>query len=71
MTVNPIRAGVLRGFTESCRSWASDISQAVEAFPWDNAPRYLLRDRDGVYGREFCTRVEQRPLPIPETPGML
>jgi len=23
-----------------------------EAFPWDSAPRYLLRDRDGIYGRE-------------------
>ena len=33
--------------------------QMVEAFPWDTAPRYLLRDRDGVYGREFCNRVER------------
>ena len=32
--------------------------QMVEAFPWGNASRYLLRDRDGVYGREFCNRVE-------------
>jgi transposase InsO family protein len=32
--------------------------QMVEAFPWGTAPRYLLRDRDGVYGREFCNRVE-------------
>jgi putative transposase len=28
--------------------------QLLEAFPWDNAPRYLLRDRDGVYGEKFC-----------------
>jgi transposase InsO family protein len=27
--------------------------QLVEAFPWDSAPRYLLRDRDGVYGTVF------------------
>ena len=27
--------------------------QLVEAFPWDSAPRYLLRDRDGVYGTLF------------------
>jgi putative transposase len=27
--------------------------QVVEAFPWDEAPRYLLRDRDRVYGA-FC-----------------
>jgi transposase InsO family protein len=32
--------------------------QIVEAFPWDTAPRYLLRDRDGIYGHEFTNRVE-------------
>jgi putative transposase len=32
--------------------------QRVEAFPWDTAPRYLLRDRDGVYGVEFSSRVK-------------
>jgi transposase InsO family protein len=32
--------------------------QLVEAFPWDTAPRYLLRDRDGVYGVEFSSRVK-------------
>jgi len=31
--------------------------QVVEAFPWDSAPRYLLRDRDGVYGTAFRKRV--------------
>ena len=28
--------------------------QLLEAFPWDSAPRYLLRDRDGSYGEKFC-----------------
>jgi len=32
--------------------------QIVEAFPWDTAPKYLLRDRDGIYGHEFVHRVE-------------
>lgn len=32
--------------------------QLVNAFPWDTAPRYLLRDRDGVFGEEFTHRVE-------------
>jgi transposase InsO family protein len=32
--------------------------QVVEAFPWDTAPRYLLRDRDGIYGHEFTSRVD-------------
>jgi len=30
----------------------------VEAFPWDEAPRYLLRDRDSIYGAYFCRRVK-------------
>jgi hypothetical protein len=25
----------------------------LEAFPWDSAPHYLLRDRDGSYGEKF------------------
>ena len=32
--------------------------QIVEAFPWDTAPKYLLRDRDGKYGEDFIRRVE-------------
>ena len=32
--------------------------QIVEAFPWDEAPRYLLRDRDGVYGAAFRARIK-------------
>ena len=31
--------------------WAA--RQLREAFPWDSAPRYLLRDRDGSYGGKF------------------
>jgi transposase InsO family protein len=37
-------------------AWLS--RQVTEAFPWDTAPRYLLRDRDASYGSEFCNRVE-------------
>ncbi len=29
----------------------------VDAFPWDTAPRYLLRDRDQIYGGYFDRRV--------------
>ena len=32
--------------------------QITEAFPWDTAPRYLLRDRDASYGSDFRCRVE-------------
>ena len=31
--------------------------QIVEAFPFDTAPRYLLRDRDGVYGKTVQRRI--------------
>ena len=31
--------------------------QITEAFPEDTAPRYLLRDRDCIYGEEFGCRV--------------
>ena len=30
----------------------------TEAFPWDAAPRFLLRDRDSSYGPLFSRRVE-------------
>ena len=29
--------------------------QMVEAFPWDTAPKYLLRDRDSIYGA-YCRK---------------
>jgi hypothetical protein len=32
--------------------------QIVDAFPWDTAPRYLLRDRDSIYGRLCQDRVD-------------
>ena len=32
--------------------------QVLEAFPEDSAPRYLLRDRDAVYGDAFRRRAE-------------
>ncbi len=32
--------------------------QIVEAFPDDTSPRFLIRDRDRIYGAFFCERVE-------------
>ncbi len=37
-------------------AWLS--RQITEAFTWDTAPRYLLRDRDASYGSYFRSRVE-------------
>jgi len=31
--------------------------QVTDAFPWDEAPRHLIRDRDGAFGPEFTCRI--------------
>jgi transposase InsO family protein len=36
--------------------WTSQ--QIREAFPWDTAPRYLIRNRDGSYGGVFRSRLD-------------
>jgi transposase InsO family protein len=46
--------------------------QIVEAFPWDSAPQYLLRDRDCAYGKVFRKRlfamgIRDRPV-APRSP---
>jgi transposase InsO family protein len=44
--------------------WAAQ--QMVETFPWSSSARYLVRDRDGIYGAVFQQRVEG--LGIAEVP---
>jgi hypothetical protein len=49
--------------------------QIVEVFPWDKTPRFLLRDRDSIYGASFRRRMNnlgfregqavRRPSPQP------
>jgi hypothetical protein len=39
-------------------SAAWTAQQVVEAFPHDSAPRFLQRDRDGIYGDEFRRRIK-------------
>jgi transposase InsO family protein len=46
--------------------------QITEAFPWDSAPRYLIRDRDTSYGPVFVQRlramgIRDRPI-APRSP---
>ncbi len=36
--------------------------QVVEAFPEETAPRFLIRDRDSIYGEFFRLRVEHRGI---------
>src|SRR5450755_3381369 len=40
--------------------------QITEAFPWDEAPRYLIRDRDGSYG--IIVRKRIRAMGIRDRP---
>jgi transposase InsO family protein len=46
--------------------------QLVEAFPWRTAPKYLLRDRDAIYGSAFQRRVQsmgiEQVLSAPRSP---
>ena len=45
----------MTGPSPPTQDWLS--GQMTEAFPWDTAPRYLLRDRDKSYGAAFRHRV--------------
>jgi transposase InsO family protein len=46
--------------------------QLREAFPWATAPRYLLRDRDRIFGEDFVQQVKamgiQQVLSAPRSP---
>jgi hypothetical protein len=35
------------------------MQQMREAFPWEQAPRYLLRDRDAIYGGDLVANDEK------------
>src|SRR5499425_3826842 len=42
--------------------------QITEAFPWNEAPRYMIRDRDRIYGSVAMRRlramgIRDRPIP--------
>jgi putative transposase len=46
--------------------------QLREAFPWDSTPRYLLRDRDRIFGQDFRNQVKamgiEEVLSAPRSP---
>jgi hypothetical protein len=60
------RIWVSFGVTETpTAEWIS--RQITEAFPWDHAPQYLIRDRDTSYGPIFVQRlramgIRDRPI---------
>ena len=35
------------------------MQQMREAFPWDATPRYVLRDRDAIYGRDYAAMIRR------------
>jgi hypothetical protein len=35
-----------------------DRATASRSFPWDEAPRYLIRDRDAIFGREIGATIK-------------
>lgn len=57
------RRGVHYNVTEHpSAEWTA--RQVVQAFPWDTAPRYLLHDRDSIFGARFrrgvkCMGIEE------------
>jgi putative transposase len=46
--------------------------QLREAFPWDTAPRFVLRDRDRIFGEEFMEQAQamgiEEVLSTPRSP---
>jgi len=46
--------------------------QMREAFPWDSVPRYVLRDRDRIFGKDFVEQVKamgiKQVLSVPRSP---
>jgi hypothetical protein len=49
--------------------------QITDAFPWDEAPEYLIRDRDGSYGHAVTRRlaamgIRDHPGPSTSTPRL-
>ncbi|MCA9499516.1 MAG: integrase core domain-containing protein [Nitrospira sp.] len=52
---NVARSFIINVTDHPTAQWTAQ--QVIEAFPFETAPRYLLHDRDGIYGNEFQRRV--------------
>jgi transposase InsO family protein len=46
--------------TNPCATWTAQ--QIINAFPYEEAPRFLIRDRDGVYGDYFRNRIKDMEI---------
>jgi transposase InsO family protein len=58
LVLAPDRRRVVHVNVTSNPTAAWTARQLTEAFPEDSAPRYMIRDRDGVYGDIFCSRAK-------------
>ena len=53
--------------TNPSAEWTAQ--QVVNAFPHEESPRFLIRDRDGIYGDYFTKRVESMDMEeVPTAP---
>ena len=66
------RRRILRFGVTACPTAAWTAQQLREAFPWETAPRYLLRDRDRIFGADFVMQVKamgiKQVLSAPRSP---
>jgi len=66
LVMSPDRRRILHFNVTANPSATWTAQQIVEAFPFEMAPKYLVRDNDGIYGHVFCERMAQ--LGIAEVP---
>ena len=50
------RRRILHFGVTACPTAEWTAQKLREAFPWETAPRYLLRDRDGIFGADLWSR---------------
>jgi len=61
-------------FNVTVNSYAEwTAQQIIDTFPYEEAPRFLIRDRDGIYGNYFNNRIESMGIEevptAPRSPG--
>ena len=66
------RRRILHFGVTACPTAEWTVQQLREAFPWETAPRYLLRDRDRIFGADFVKQVKamgiKQVLAAPRSP---
>ena len=66
------RRRILHFGVTACPTAEWTAQQLREAFPWETAPRYLLRDRDRIFGADFVKQVKAMGIKqVLSAPGRL